>query len=100
MANFIQEFFYGNIEPQARGIRDGGEAKRQSEVLSRCEAELLENLTGGDLKLFQEYMKAQAGVLELTDLDSFIAGFRLGARFCYDTFVSDDRPYYDISGGS
>ena len=96
MANFIQEFFYGNIEPQARGIRDGGEAKRQSEVLSRCETELLEKLTGGDLKLFQEYMKAQAGVLELTDLDSFIAGFRLGARFCYDTFVSDDRPYYDI----
>lgn len=97
MENFIQEFFYGNIEPQARGIRDGGEAKRQSEILSRCETELLKNLTGDDLKLFQEYMKAQAGLLELTDLDSFISGFRLGARFTYDTFVNDDRPYYDTS---
>ena len=27
MANFIQEFFYGNIEPQARGIRDGDTVK-------------------------------------------------------------------------
>jgi len=29
-------------------------------------------------------------------LDSFITGFRLGARFAYDTFVSDEAPFEDL----
>ena len=29
-------------------------------------------------------------------LDSFITGFRLGARFAYDTFVSEEAPFEDL----
>jgi len=29
-------------------------------------------------------------------LDSFITGFKLGARFAYDTFVSDEAPFEDL----
>jgi hypothetical protein len=31
-----------------------------------------------------------------SELDSFIVGFRLGARIIYDTFVNDDTPYEDF----
>ena len=29
-------------------------------------------------------------------LDSFLVGFRLGAKFTYDTFVSEDAPFEDF----
>ena len=31
-----------------------------------------------------------------SQLDSFIVGFRLGARFVFDTFVDDTAPYRDL----
>ena len=30
------------------------------------------------------------------NLDSFIVGFRLGAKFTYDTFVSTESPFQDL----
>ena len=31
-----------------------------------------------------------------SNLDSFIMGFRLGANFTYDTFVSEEAPFIDL----
>ena len=47
MADFIEDFYYGNIEPQ------------------ECNSEL--------------------------NADCFISGFRLGAKFTYDTFVKKQK---------
>ncbi len=33
-----------------------------------------------------------------SNLDSLIMGFRLGAAFTYDTFVSTEAPFTDYSG--
>ena len=34
-------------------------------------------------------------ILSETELDRFIVGFRLGARFAYDAFVDNSAPYRD-----
>ena len=67
MKNVISELYYGNIDPQARGFKNGSFLKKQMAVLSESE-----------------------------ELDSFIVGFRLGARLIFDTFVNDDTPYDNL----
>ena len=41
--------------------------------------------------LFSEYVNAYNEFLAFSIADGFISGFRLGARFTYDTFVESDN---------
>ena len=42
-----------------------------------------------------QYVDAWASVNGESTLDSFITGFRLGAQFAFDTFVTSKAPYTD-----
>ena len=93
MKNFIKELYYGNIDPQARGFKNGSYLKKQMTILSESEALLTDRLTGNDKKLFLTFVNASDIILGESELDSFIVGFRLGARLILDTFVNSDTPY-------
>lgn len=67
MARFIEEFYYGNIDPQ-------DEQK----------------------KWFLDFSNAWSVVNGESNLDSFIMGFRLGANFAYDAFISTETPFEDL----
>ena len=95
MKNFITELYHGNIDPQSREFRKYSYLKKQMTILADCEDALTQHLTGEDKKTFLSYVNASAIVLGESELDAFIVGFRLGARFSYDTFVNDDAPYKD-----
>lgn len=96
MKNFIKELYYGNIEPQARGFKNGSYLKKQMTILSESEALLTDRLTGDEKKWFLTFVNASNNILGQTELDSFIVGFRLGARLILDTFMNDDTPYEDF----
>lgn len=96
MKNFIKELYYGNIDPQARGFRNGSYLKKQMTILSESEAILTDSLTGEEKEAFLSFVNASDIILGESELDSFIVGFRLGAKFIFDTFVSDDTPYVDF----
>ena len=66
------------------------------QTLSNNEDFLLKELSGDAQKRFLEYVDAWGIVNGESVLDSFITGFRLGARFVYDTFESDDAPFEDL----
>ena len=87
MVNFIEELYYGNIEPQNKRRRESRNYSREMKVLSENEDILLEKLSLEDKKLFLEYVDAWGIVDGESVVDSFVTGFRLGARFTYDTFV-------------
>ena len=93
MKNFIEELYYGNIDPQARGFKNGSYLKKQMTILSESEALLIDRLTGDEKKLFLAFVNASDIILGESELDSFIVGFRLGARLILDTFVNSDTPY-------
>lgn len=95
MKSFITELYYGNIDPQTREFRKDSYLKKQMGILADCEEALTQHLTGDDKKTFLSYANASAVVLGESELDAFIVGFRLGARFSYDTFVSEEAPYKD-----
>ena len=92
MTNFIEELYYGNIDPQARGYRPKSPAKKASDSLSGLEEKLTEHLAGEDKELFLRFCNAYAELMGECELDTFMNGFRLGARFMMDTFLSDDAP--------
>lgn len=66
------------------------------QTLSNNEDFLLKELSGDAQKRFLEYVDAWGIVSGESTLDSFITGFRLGARFAYDTFVSKEAPFEDL----
>ena len=96
MKNFIKELYYGNIDPQARGFRNGSYLKKQITILSESEAMLTDKLTGDEKKAFLSFVNTSNSILAQSELDSFIVGFRLGARLILYTFVNNDTPYEDF----
>lgn len=96
MKNIIEELFYGNIDPQVRGFKKDSYLQKQMTIMSHSEEILTERLKGDDKKTFLSFVNASGIVLGESELDSFIVGFRLGARFIYDTFVDNTTPYDDF----
>ncbi len=77
MANFIEEFFYGNLEPQARSTKQNKAVQKQMEILMNNEEKLTAALDKENKKLFLDFAKAWSVVNGESTLDSFIMGFRL-----------------------
>ncbi len=96
MKNFIKELYYGNIDPQARGFKNGSYLKKQITILSESEAMLTDKLTGDEKKAFLSFVNTSNSILAPSELDSFIVGFRLGARLILDTFLNNETPYEDF----
>lgn len=96
MNNFIEEFYYGNLDPQARSSRQNKKIKKQMETLMLNEEHLTEALSGEAKKRFLDYTNAWNIVNGESNLDSFIIGFRFGAQFTYDTFVSTEAPFKEM----
>ncbi len=89
MSHFIEEFYYGNIEPQESITELKAEIKKKLDALSQTEEQLTSKLTEEEKGLFIKYASQSGEFLCVSNADSFIAGFRLGAKFTYDTFVAD-----------
>ena len=96
MTYFIEEFYYGNLDPHARSTKESKTVQKQIEVLMLNEDFLTENLFGENKKKFLEFCDAWSVVNGESNLDSFIMGFRLGAKFTYDTFVNENAPFQDL----
>ena len=96
MANFIEEFYYGNLDPQARSTKENKTVQKQMKVLMLNEDFLTEHLSGGSKKKFLDFCNAWSVVNGESNLDSFIMGFRLGANFAYDAFISTETPFEEL----
>ena len=91
MSGFIEEFYYGNIEPQACNSELNKELKKLLSNLTEKEELLTAKLNGEEKDLFIKYVNAYNEFLAFSIADGFISGFRLGARFTYDTFVETEN---------
>ena len=75
MANFIEEFFYGNIDPQARSTKQNKAVQKQMKILINNEEKLTAALDEENKKLFFDFANAWSVVNGESTLDSFIIGF-------------------------
>lgn len=87
MKSFIEEFYYGNIDPQEISSEFSTSLKKKLNSLVKSEDEFKEKLSEEEKKLFQDYTNSYNEFLSMSIADSFISGFRLGAKFTHDVFV-------------
>lgn len=87
MPNFIEEFYYGNIEPQEITTELRANVRNKLAALVKTEEQFVAKLTEAESELFDTYLKQSGEFLCVSNADSFIAGFKLGAKFTYNTFV-------------
>ena len=93
--NFIEELYYGNIDPQNSGFEQDESVQRELQTISASEDWLTAHLTGQEKERFLDFTDAWSAYNGDTTLDGFITGFRLGARFALDTFVTTKAQYMD-----
>ena len=87
MKSFIEELYYGNIDPQNSGFEEGEGVQRELRTISENEDWLTEHLAGEEKKRFLDFADTWSAYNGDATLDGFITGFRMGARFVMDTFV-------------
>ena len=87
MSNVIEELYYGNLEPQELTTEITPKLKKMLSALANNEEELSAMLPEKEKELFSNYVNAHNEFSSISNSDSFISGFRLGARFAYDTFI-------------
>ena len=92
----LESLYYGNFVPQARSYRPGSPQKQRQEAVSELESQLNEKLDAECLRLFRSFVSTYAQCLGDAALDTFIVGFRLGARMTWETFLSDEAPLQSI----
>lgn len=93
MRNFLEELYFGNLDPQLREYRKDSHILKVSEIIHELEEKLTQRLNDEEKKLFLNFCNAHGELMGNTGLDSFIVGFRLGAKMIFDTFCSDDAPF-------
>ena len=91
MSNIIEEFYYGNIEPQELTTEITPKLKKKLSALVKKEEELTAMLPEKERELFVNYVNAHNEFSSIGNSDSFISGFRLGARFTYHTFITETK---------
>ena len=88
---FVEQFFYGNIDPQSRESIHPKTMQKMQQTISSLEQTLMEQLPTPQKELFEQYIDAWGNLNVQSELDSFAYGFRLGAQMALDTFVIDEE---------
>ena len=89
MKSFIEELYYGNIDPQNSGFEENESVQRTMQTIRENEEFLADTLTGEEKKHFLDFADAWSSFNGAATLNGFVTGFRLGAQFVLDTFLSE-----------
>ena len=81
---FIEDFYYGNIDPQEMKSELTDDMKKQLNKLVKTEEQLREKLKGEDNELFDIYVDQYNKLMSISNEHNFINGFRLSAGFMGD----------------
>lgn len=94
---FLENLFFGNIDPQARAVKPSSRADKLRSYITDHLPKIENALPDAQRDVLNEILDAQGELDTISELDSFIVGFRLGAAFTYDTFVNTDTPFRDLT---
>ena len=97
MPNILEDLYYGDISPCQRAVRPGSRVKKLMQKQSDLESKLNGSFTEEQRANFERYLSLCADILDANCLDSFITGFRLGARFMRETFIGTEAPFADLT---
>ena len=80
----LEDLYTGNVRPGERSFKQNSQYSRALAQAVESGDELSKSLTEEQKKLFEAYMDAQREVNILTDCETFIYSFKLGAKLMLD----------------
>ena len=89
----LEEFWYGNINPAERPFQKQRSFDKAFMMLTKNEEKLLEILNEQEKELLEKYKACYDEMIQITECQTFIKGFKLGARFVMACFENDDGIY-------
>ena len=80
----LEDLYTGNVRPGERSFKQNSQYSRALAQAVESGDALSKSLTEEQNKLFEAYMDAQREVNILTDCETFIYSFKLGAKLMLD----------------
>lgn len=96
MRRMLEELYFGNINPNVKRVIRDSRYDRAMRVVSENEEKLTLLLDGKAKSLFLDFVNAHSEVNGITGVESFIDGFRLGARITIEIMDQEDGCLVDI----
>ncbi len=90
MRNTLEDFYYGNITPNAQDMAPNSELKRATDRMARFEKQLTEQLDETGQAVLAKLIESQHEIDSITALENFILGFRLGAKIVTECMDDND----------
>ncbi len=95
--NFIEELYYGNIQPNQKLYNRNSQYAKDIKRFCNCENKLNELLEGKELDIFNNLVNTHDEITAAVSLENFKLGFRLGVQMIFDSLVFDkDQIFKDI----
>ena len=92
--DFIEELYYGHINPNETRVNPTLEYTRAAKLFCDNEKQLAKILSGNDLKMFNDMLRANDEIAGFTGIEKFKLGFRLGVRMMCDCFDSNTNEIF------
>lgn len=86
----LEELYIGNVRPGERSFKRNSQYGRALEESADATDRLVAVLSDEQKKLFEEFTDAQREVMVLTDAETFIYGFRAGAKIMMDVLMDGE----------
>ena len=96
MRKTLEDLYYGNITPGVQQIAPNSELKRATDRVARFEAQLTERLDETGQTILAKLIESKDEIENITALENFILGFRLGIRIMAESMDDNDG---DIRNG-
>ena len=90
MRNTLEDFYYGNITPNAQDMTPNSELKRATDRVARFENQLTELLDDAGQAVLAKLIESQQEIDSITAMENFILGFRLGAKIVIECMDNND----------
>ena len=90
MRKTLEDLYYGNIAPNTQDMAPNSELKRATDCVTRFEKQLTERLDEAGQAVLEKLIESQHEIDDITALENFILGFRLGVRVMAECMDDND----------
>ena len=100
MRKILEELYHGNLSVDERTIRAGSKYASALAEVAKIEEALYEKVPETDHVLLRDYALASAQLANVSMVEDFITGFRLGAQIMMAVLLPDEQSPEQIGKAS
>ena len=90
MRKTLEDLYYGNIRPSEQRMAASSKLRQVVDIITQCETQLSEQLDDAGQAILTKLSDAQQTADNITGLENFILGFRLGVRLMAECMDNND----------